>query len=624
MSFTVDGTDSDLNSPQKFTCERHASKLLCALNSIRKKSHFCDGCVFIDGKEIPVQKGILAAASHYFRLVYDKAYDYSSSVEGKPASSMAGHDSEVVDLSPLQITVDTFEIILDYLYTSEIVLDEENIQNILQAADLLLLTDLKQACCEYLLKCITSQNCLGIWDFASRFNCSWVRLKTTQFLENNFRNITNYGEFLQLPLDLLTSLLCTDTLKVQTEGDILDSIIRWVKHDEENRRGHLSDLINNCLRVQLLSESTLQGLVEMYPDIHNFGIQEMIQNKLQCQNGATDKPRGVTNVLVCAGGDSRVIHNFDKESGVRRDAYCFSATPTGNRWLELPPMMQSRSAHSVVEAGGCLYAVGGKDTEDRILGTGEKFDPKVNQWTPISPMNHARFGFGLVAIEDDIYAIGGSNDIREPSTSMEAYNIFSHKWTPLPEMNLRRVWSAYAVVDKKIYVIAGGMVGKLYESVECFDTCTNTWSSVCPMRERRCDARAVACRGNIFVFGGVRRYECPSAMHGGNNIKFCGTEIYNTAQDSWQQVPRQQEFLCTMNDSSQIFSVVKNGDEIWVIGDLEMGGRFECIRAFNVCSRLWRTVSVNGPPNLRGYPCCMLRIPKHVFKQLPNSKPPVQ
>lgn len=117
-----------------------------------------------------------------FRLVFDKENDCSSSSDSKGDNS-----SGLVDLSPLQITVETFEMILDYLYTSEIELDEDNIQNILQAADLLLLGELKQACCEYLLKCITAHNCLGILDFASRFNCSWVYLKSTQFLENNFR-----------------------------------------------------------------------------------------------------------------------------------------------------------------------------------------------------------------------------------------------------------------------------------------------------------------------------------------------------------------------------------------------------------------------------------------------------
>lgn len=43
----------------------------------------------------------------------------------------------------LEITCKTFEVILDFIYTGHIVLDFENIQDILQASDLLLMTELK-------------------------------------------------------------------------------------------------------------------------------------------------------------------------------------------------------------------------------------------------------------------------------------------------------------------------------------------------------------------------------------------------------------------------------------------------------------------------------------------------
>jgi kelch-like protein 16 (gigaxonin) len=102
-------------------------------------------------------------------------------------------------------------------------------------------------------------------------------------------------------------------------------------------------------------------------------------------------------------------------------------------------------------------------------------------------------------------------------------------------MNLKRVWSSYCGVDKKIYVMAGGAVGKLFEAVECFDIRTETWTSVSPMRERRCDARAIAVDKDIYVFGGFRRIECPT-MHDGHNIKFCGTEVYSTRNDYWAQL----------------------------------------------------------------------------------------
>lgn len=47
----------------------------------------------------------------------------------------------------LEITCKTFEVILDFIYTGHIVLDIENIQDILQASDLLLMTELKVRSC---------------------------------------------------------------------------------------------------------------------------------------------------------------------------------------------------------------------------------------------------------------------------------------------------------------------------------------------------------------------------------------------------------------------------------------------------------------------------------------------
>ncbi len=41
----------------------------------------------------------------------------------------------------------------------------------------------------------------------------------------------------------------------------------------------------------------------------------------------------------------------------------------------------------------------------------------------------------------------------------------------------------------------------------------------------RFDARAIGFGDDIYVFGGLRRLECPSAMHTGTGMKFCGTEV---------------------------------------------------------------------------------------------------
>ena len=79
-----------------------------------------------------------------------------------------------------------FEQILEYIYTSVIVMNDENIQDILQAADILLMSDLKELCCEYLEQCITVSNCLGIRYFTEQFSCPRVCHKATNFMDEHF------------------------------------------------------------------------------------------------------------------------------------------------------------------------------------------------------------------------------------------------------------------------------------------------------------------------------------------------------------------------------------------------------------------------------------------------------
>lgn len=43
----------------------------------------------------------------------------------------------------LDITCATFQVILDFIYTGKVVIDNDNIEEILKASDLLLMTDLK-------------------------------------------------------------------------------------------------------------------------------------------------------------------------------------------------------------------------------------------------------------------------------------------------------------------------------------------------------------------------------------------------------------------------------------------------------------------------------------------------
>ena len=272
----------------------------------------------------------------------------------------------------------------------------------------------------------------------------------------------------------------------------------------------------------------------------------------------------------------------------------------------------------LVLSAGCLYAAGGRDETSRILNSCEKYDPLTNKWTYVARMNHARKGFGLVAIENYIYAIGGSNDLTDPLTSMEVLDMFTDKWKPLPDMIVKKAFASHAVAGKKIFVIGGGVVEKYYDSVEVFDTEYQTWYTIAPLRERRCFAQAVSVNSDIYVFGGLRRIECPSAAHTGNNLKLCRSEYYSSRLDTWR--PQSSYFLeygyCVETSGTSVNGAVSEGDRLLVVGELNMENEWQAVRTYNRITNQWECLVRVAPPRQQRYPCCGLNIPTHIFHQL--------
>ena len=106
-------------------------------------------------------------------------------------SSDTGIDESGKTVHVDHVSTDTFMQIIDYIYTSVIGLTEDNIQDVLQAADVLLISHLKDLCCDFLEQCVSSANCLGICEFTERFSCPHVHAIVTQFMDDNFRLVNS-------------------------------------------------------------------------------------------------------------------------------------------------------------------------------------------------------------------------------------------------------------------------------------------------------------------------------------------------------------------------------------------------------------------------------------------------
>uniref|UniRef100_A0A8C5ENM6 BTB domain-containing protein n=1 Tax=Gouania willdenowi TaxID=441366 RepID=A0A8C5ENM6_GOUWI len=112
----------------------HSLHVLQCLDEQRRRDMLCDVTVLVEGQSFRAHCSVLASCSEYFthRL-----------------SNLTQQGAVIV--LPEQITVNGFEQLLNFAYTSKLLCGKDNIHEIRNAASILGFRDLDDACFEFLL-----------------------------------------------------------------------------------------------------------------------------------------------------------------------------------------------------------------------------------------------------------------------------------------------------------------------------------------------------------------------------------------------------------------------------------------------------------------------------------------
>ncbi|XP_037538528.1 gigaxonin [Nematolebias whitei] len=568
---------------------QHSQKLLRVLRTFWQEQSFHDALLVVDGEELPVQKNILAAASPYIRT----KLNYNPPKE----------DGSTYRIELQGVSMAIMKQILDYIFSGEITLSEDTIQDMVQASDLLLMTDLKLLCCQFLESCITADNCIGIRLFSLHYCLHHVHHAATEFLQTHFHDVALTEEFRELPHDRLCELLAMEKLNVGNEKHVLEAVVRWFADDPNGRRVHMKEV---------MSAVWLQGLDLSYLREQSMGeplMREVIREF--CQKALTDgplqgeallaafKPRGYSECIVIAGGEDR---RTKKPTSATR---CMCPLYDTNRqaWIELQPMSVARIGHGAVAAEGFLFVMGGTDENHMVLDGVEKYDSESNSWSPVPPMLQARKNFGVVELDGLVYVLGGENNIAA-LTTVEVFDPHFNTWKTQTSMTMIRKVGCYASMNKKIYAIGGGSDGKLFDSVESFDPKTQQWTGLCPLKERRFGSVACGIGQELYVFGGVRSQESENPEQ--RNMMTCKSEFYHDEIRRWMLLDDQT--LCIPTSSSFVYGAVPIGASIYVVGDLDTGTSFDYIREFGRHTGRWQRTKLMLTSDLSRTACAALRI----------------
>ncbi|XP_065814889.1 kelch-like protein 3 isoform X2 [Labrus bergylta] len=454
--------------------QTHMRKAFQLMNDLRSKKMLCDVQLVAGSVEVPAHRVVLASCSPYFCAMFT----------GDMSESKA-HQVEI-----REVDGQTLRKLVDYIYTAEIEVTEDNVQVLLPAASLLQLMDVRQVCCEFLQSQLHPTNCLGIRAFADLHTCTQLLNQAHAYAEQHFTEVVQGEEFQGLSLQQVCGLIASDKLTVSTEQKVFEAMIAWIKHDKPARLEHMPKLMEH-VRLPLLSRDYLVQIVEEEALIKNnntckdFLIEAMKYHLLPADQRhliKTDRTRprtpiSIPKVMIVVGGQApKAIRSVE--------CYDFQE----DRWYQVADLPSRRCRAGVVSMAGCVYAVGGFNSSLRER-TVDVYDGGRDQWSAVASMQERRSTLGAAVLTDLLYAVGGFNGSIGLST-VEVYNSKSNEWIYVASMNTRRSSVGVGVVEGKLYAVGGydGASRQCLSTVEEYDPVADQWCYVADMSTRRSGA----------------------------------------------------------------------------------------------------------------------------------------
>ncbi|OTF75594.1 kelch-like protein, partial [Euroglyphus maynei] len=501
-------TSIDLNNAVKrfeYTSEKHPKLLLESLSILRRRRELCDVILVVGQRKIYAHRVLLAAYSPYFLELAE---------------------SRQTEVIIRDIDEHAMELLIDFAYTSHIIIEENNVQVLLPAACLLQMNEIQEVCCEFLRRELDPSNCLGIRSFADTHSCQDLLHYADKYTQDYFQEVIENEEFLLLPVNQLIDIVSTDELNISTEEQVYNAIMKWVRYNVQERGQHLAHVLQH-VRLSQMSAKFLVGTVSS--DI-------LVKNDEACRD-LVDEAK---NYLLLPQERSLMVGpRFRPRKPVRRGEVLFAAggwcsgdaiasveryEPQAREWRMVAPMNKRRCGVGCAVLNELLYAVGGHDGQS-YLNSIERYDPHTNQWSiDVAPTSTCRTSVGVAVLDGYLYAVGGQDGVSCLNI-VERYDPQSNRWTKLAGMTTGRLGVAVAVLGGYLYAIGGSDGNSPLNTVERYDPRTNRWNPVAPMWTRRKHLGCAVYNNMIYAVGGRD-----------DTTELSSAERYNPQTDTWQPI----------------------------------------------------------------------------------------
>ena len=569
-----------LKEAEDRTFDGYKDELLHKLNELRETNTLCDATIRVQGQDFPAHRCVLSAASSYFRGMF--------------TSPLRERKSGLVELR--EIKSSTFGDVLWFIYTGEEVSTTfANAQDLVMAADYLIMPSLKAKAAFFLESTLNATNCMALESFASRYNCETLKQAAVTYKVKHFVRVTQSEDFRKLNLRKVKELICMDEINVAEEEEVYEAVMAWVKHDLPSRECLLLELLQ-CVRWFSMSKYTMRKILHEELIRKNLTCTRLVVDALDlvvfpaCSQDTSQRSRlslsGYENVVILTGSED----DFPEET-------CDCFVPASNTWVSLPNIPIPRVHHGAAVCGGVLYVMGGSESTPVCC-----FNPKENEWNTLDTTLR-RKGCTVTSLNEELYVTGGEYSWRD----VEIFNPVLNKWRQGESMETSRAGHCAVALQEHIYVIAGHNGVNCLNSAECYNPSTDQWTEIASMSNVRRSAAAVAVGTKVFVFGGYA-----------DNVLGViepSCEVFDSSTSQWSlipslRLPRAGSGIVSIGDTVYVFGgegVVVDDEEVYLKEDL---GDVQC---FDIGTNRWHRISFIPCGECSYVQASLLKVPKSLL-----------
>jgi len=149
--------------------------------------------------------------------------------------------------------------ILEFIYTGNVQIStEDDAQEMIVAADYLVLPHLKTLAGRVLEQNLESSNAILTYQLAERFRCEELIFSTKMFIYSNITDVAETEEFLNLSSEEVQMWISSDELNVSAEEDVFEIILTWIYRAKRKREKYFHQLFRE-VRLVYVSRDFLQN-----------------------------------------------------------------------------------------------------------------------------------------------------------------------------------------------------------------------------------------------------------------------------------------------------------------------------------------------------------------------------